>query len=216
MEKRLTTLATIAPYLIWMALMMLLPASAVTYAVRSACTLAALCVYFFAVKAAPSGGARAFVTGLAAGVAVCLLWVLPEQWAWYRDWFVIGAAGAPSEPSVYDPSVCGWPLTLVRLAGSAFVIAVAEELFFRDFLYRWLQKRDWTAVDRRVFDPGAFFWMTGLFALEHDRWFAGALAGAVYGLVYIRRGLAVAILAHVVTNFLLGLYVIDRGAWGFW
>jgi CAAX prenyl protease-like protein len=58
--------------------------------------------------------------------------------------------------------------------------------------------------------------MTGLFALEHDRWFAGALAGAVYGLVYIRRGLAAAILAHVVTNFLLGLYVIDRGAWGLW
>jgi CAAX prenyl protease-like protein len=104
----------------------------------------------------------------------------------------------------------------VRLAGSAFVIALAEELFFRSFLYRWLQNRAWTTVSPRAFDPNAFLWMVALFALEHDRWLAGAMAGALYGLVYLRKGLAAAVLAHMVTNLGLGLYVIWRGEWGFW
>ena len=46
--------------------------------------------------------------------------------------------------------------------------------------------------------------------------FAGAMAGAFYGLVAIRQGVGAAVVAHVVTNLLLGLYVIHTGQWGFW
>lgn len=215
LNRKLHTAATVAPYLVWMALMMLLPATAVDYATRTACTAAALCFYIFTVKPAAPAWPRTLTWGVLAGLAVGVLWVAPESFDWYRRYLIIGG-GAATEPSPYDPAVCGWPLTLVRLAGSAFVIAAAEELFFRDFLYRWLQKRDWTSVDRRTFDLNAFLWMTALFALEHDRWLAGAAAGALYGLVYIRHGLGAAVTAHVVTNLALGLYVIGRGEWGFW
>lgn len=198
-----------------MALMAVLPATAVDYATRAACTAAALGVYLFTVRPAAPLRPRPLVWGVLAGLAVGVLWVVPESFAFYRRYLIFGG-GAATGPSPYDPAVCGWPLTLARLAGSAFVIAAAEELFFRDFLYRRLQSRDWMSVDRRTFDVDAFLWTTALFALEHDRWLAGAAAGALYGLVSIRCGLGAAVTAHVVTNLALGLYVIGRGEWGFW
>jgi CAAX prenyl protease-like protein len=91
-------------------------------------------------------------------------------------------------------------LKLVRLAGSALVISVAEEMFFR----KWLLKY------------AGFWWMVALFALEHDRYLVGAIAGVIYGYVAIRKGLCAAITAHVLTNLLLGLYVLQTGNWRFW
>ena len=55
------------------------------------------------------------------------------------------------------------------------------------------------------------------FGLEHDRWLAGIFAGLAYGLVAIRtRDIWAAVMAHVVTNLLLGLYVLAVGAYSFW
>ena len=206
-----------APYLAWMALMFALPATAASYAVRGGIAAVALFAAFMAGsfgRVEPRFALRMLV-GVAAGILVLALWVGPEQFEWYRRFCVIGGAES-SGPSPYDPAVCGWPLTLARLAGSAFVIAPAEELFFRSFLYRRLQSADWTAVDPRRFDLSAFCWTVGLFALEHDRIVAGAAAGAIYGLVAMRRGLGAAVVAHVVTNLALALYVIKTGAWAFW
>ncbi len=215
------TLGAAAPYLLWMTLMLVLPASATGYAVRTFLTFAAL---FFlyprmsdeATDARKGAVWKALSWGVLVGTAVCVLWVYPERFDWYRRFFVVGGGSAVLAVSPYEPDVCGWPLTLWRLVGSAFVIAPAEELFFRSFLYRRLQSRDWTAVRLSTFDRSAFLWTVGLFALEHDRLVVGALAGVAYGWLAIRRGLGAAILAHVVTNLLLGLYVIRFGEWGFW
>ena len=209
---------TIAPYLAWMAMMLALPQTAWAYGVRSLVAgslLAAFFVYFPSVRRVPS--AKAVAWGVGAGLLVCLLWIWPEQFDIYRRLFVVGGgSAAASAPSPYDPSVCGWPLTLAKLAGSAFVIAPAEELFFRSFLYRWIQGGESAGARLDRFDLTAFLWTVGLFALEHDRYLAGIMAGVVYGLLAIRKGLASAIVAHVVTNFALGVYVICRGAWAFW
>jgi CAAX prenyl protease-like protein len=104
----------------------------------------------------------------------------------------------------------------LRLIGSAFVIAPAEELFFRAYLYRRLQSEEWRSVDRRRFDWSAFLWTTGLFAVEHNRIVAAVMAGVFYLFVYRRYGLFAAALAHVVTNLLLALFVLYSGAWSFW
>lgn len=207
-----------APYLAWMALMFALPATAVSYAVRggiAAVALFAACMAGSFGRVEPRFALRMLV-GVAAGLLVLALWVCPEQFEWYRRFCVLGGGAELAGPSPYDPADCGWPLTLARLAGSAFVIAPAEELFFRSFLYRRLQSADWTAVDPRRFDLSAFCWTVGLFALEHDRIVAGAAAGAIYGLVAMRGGLGAAVTAHVVTNLALGIYVVKTGAWAFW
>ena len=210
---------------------MVLPVTAWSYAVR---TLATALVGVFClwncrrpagaaalVAANGPAGAAALVAavGLLAGVVVTVLWIVPETSSFYRTWFCWPLGSLPaasSDPSPYDPTVCGWALTIAKLVGSAFVIAPVEEVFFRSFLYRWLQKRDFLSIPLSRFNLSAFLWMVFLFTLEHDRPLAAALAGALYGLVAIRFGLASAIVAHITTNLLLALHVIFSRSWSFW
>jgi len=214
------TLAAVLPFGVWIALMTLLPQNAAAYATRSAATAAALAWSCFILKPCWRISSRALSWGIAAGVFVAAFWIFPENWGWYRRWILwpIGAELPPdAAPAPYDPAVCGWTLTIAKLVGSAFVIAPAEELFFRSFLYRRLQSRDWWAVPLSRFDVSAFVWSAGLFCLEHPpRFVVAAACGAVYGFTAVRHGLGAAIVAHVVTNLLLALHVIYHGAWGFW
>lgn len=220
----------ISPFAIWMGLMFLLPSSSAWgYAFRtiaSAVALAAAYVYFTGKAALDAQVIRrekglsplSVLFGLAVGVLVAVLWIAPEYLSFYRHWCVIGDVPAPTDlqSSQYDPSKCGWTLTIFRLIGSAFIIAPAEELFFRAYLYRRLQDGDWRGVDRRNFDWSAFLWTTGLFALEHNRIVAAVMAGAFYLFVYMRFGFLSAAIAHIVTNFLIAIFVLYTGAWAFW
>ena len=211
-----------APFAVWIALQTLLPATAWAYAARSLATLAAFAPLVILRRGEIAAPPRAVVqsaAGLAVGAAVCVMWIAPDCSTFYRTWFCwpIGSLPPPSNaPSPYDPAVCGWWLTTAKLVGSAFIIAPAEELFFRSFLYRWLQRRDFLSVPLGQFDLSAFLWTVLLFTLEHDRPFVAALTGAIYGLLAIRLGILSAIVAHVVTNLLLAIYVIRYGMWAFW
>ena len=217
-------IASIIPYVVWMVLMAALPSTAAAYAIRSFATLATAAVCYGYVWKRPetqdilSNGQtvklsnRQTIYAVLAGVVVWALWVFPERFEFYRQYFIIGEATS-SGPSPYSPEVCGWPLTLIRLFGSAFVIATVEEIFFRGFLYRYICKGDWRKTS---FDLQAFAWVCALFALEHNRILAAILAGAVYSLVSIRYGLKYAIYAHITTNLILGLQVIFFAQWSFW
>ena len=209
----------------WIALQTALPATAWAYAVRTAAT-AAVGLFCWqrqrmnrTVSQRSTGKMHVVPIGILVGVLVTVLWIVPELSDVYRTWFCwpIGSLPTPSsKPSPYDPAVCGWALTITKLIGSAFVIAPVEEVFFRSFLYRWLQQRDFLSVPLSRFDLSAFLWTVFLFTLEHDRPLAAAMAGALYGFTAIRFGLTSAIAAHVTTNLLLALHVMFCGAWAFW
>ncbi len=211
-----------APFAVWIALQTLLPATAWAYAVRSFATLAAFVPLVILRRGDISVPPRAIMQtaiGLATGTAVCVMWIAPDYSEFYRTWFCWPIGSLPpqsGDPSPYDPAVCGWWLTIAKLVGSAFIIAPAEELFFRSFLYRWLQKRDFLSVPLSQFDLSAFLWTMFLFMLEHDRPLVAALTGAFYGILAIRLGILSAIVAHVATNLLLAIYVIRYGMWAFW
>lgn len=218
----------VIPFAVWLVLMAGLGAPAGwKYAVRVVAALAALLVLRPFRDYAPPR-IRNLPLALVAGVVVFLLWVVPElggagPWAGLREFYLkyavlpFGRVPVVQSPSPYAPEVCGWPLALVRLGGSALVIAVIEEFFWRGLIYRRLTARDFLSVDPGVFRAGAFLATMICFGFEHDRWLAGALAGAVYGWVYLRtRDIWAACFAHVVTNLLLGLYVLATGAYAFW
>ena len=192
--------ASILPYAVWMAMMMLLPPTSECYAARTLVTAILMlpCLFYLERHHGVIYRNRTLFPelfwGFLVGIVVLVAWVWPEQFEWYRKWCIYGDGGTSA---IAESDMV---LKLVRLVGSAFVISVAEELFFRRFLMRF----------------AGFWFMVLLFAVEHDRWLVGALAGVVYGLLAIRRGLGSAIVAHVVTNLVLGVWVLLSGQLRFW
>jgi len=117
----------------------------------------------------------------------------------------------------YAPEECGWHFTAIRILGSAFVIGIIEEFFWRGFVYRWAQKVEWLKIDIGHFDWKIFFFVALFFGLEHHRWFVGIIAGLAYGWMVIRtRDIWAAAVAHALTNLLLGLYVVWADKYVFW
>lgn len=199
------SVALIAPYAAWMALMSLLPQTAWAYALRGAITAGLLIAGWFGSKpekCARARASRASLVGLLVGVLVLVVWIAPEPWLF---------VSSSSSPSPYAPETCGWPLTIAKLCASAFVISVAEELFFRKWLVEF----------------AGFGWMLILFGVEHMRWDLGLARGSVfiaegvfagfcYGIIAKKYGILSAIIAHAVTNLLLGFYVIFANRWYYW
>jgi CAAX prenyl protease-like protein len=81
------------------------------------------------------------------------------------------------------------------------MVPIAEELAFRGLLHRWLISRRFDTVAFAQFSWLAFVVSSLLFGFMHQRWIAGALAGAVFALVMYRSGrLSDAIAAHMAAN----------------
>ena len=158
------------------------------------------------------------------GALVYWIWILPES-AWmqaHAPWFHafyqrFGILGETTADPAFAPENAGWLYTVIRLCGSAFVIALAEEFFWRGFAYRRLQQVQFTEAHPEDFSIVAFAIVTIAFGFEHARWLVGIIAGVGYGLLYIKtRNLWSAILAHMITNWLLGLYVLQTQSYQFW
>jgi CAAX prenyl protease-like protein len=116
-----------------------------------------------------------------------------------------------------EASVLAWFFVMVRILGSGLVVPPLEEVFFRSFIYRYLAKKDFLSVPLGKYIAMPFFVTAIIFGLEHREWLAGILAGLIYGgLVIWKKRLRDAIVAHAVTNLLLGLWVVWRGAYQFW
>lgn len=151
----------------------------------------------------------ALATALVIGVVVLVLWISLDA-----GWMIVG-----SSPG-YDPRVDGhidWLLVVIRIAGAALVVPVMEELFWRSFLMRWIDSPEFESVEPSQLSLKSFAITVLLFGFEHNLWLAGMVAGAAYGWLYKRhRNLWSPILAHAVTNGLLGLWVLRTGNWSYW
>jgi CAAX prenyl protease-like protein len=143
------------------------------------------------------------------GIVVLVLWVNLDL-----PWMTIGSA------SGYDPRTNGeidWLLVTIRIAGAALIVPVMEELFWRSFLMRWLEDANFKLVDPARIGLKAFVIPCVLFGFEHNLWLAGIVAGVAYSVLYMRhRNLWSPILAHAITNGLLGFWVVYTGGWQFW
>ena len=151
-----------------------------------------------------------WVWAVTGGIAVFLAWIAIDQ-----DWAVL------SQPTGYAPLRPDGSVdpvqALGRLAGFALVVPVMEELFWRSLVLRWIERHDFQSVAPREVGWRAFAITTALFAVEHEWWLAGAVAGADYNWLYMRSGnLWVAVVAHAITNGVLGLWVLHTGRWEFW
>jgi CAAX prenyl protease-like protein len=157
----------------------------------------------------PLPGLSQLLSALAVGVLVWVLWINLDL-----PWMTVG-----SSPG-YDPRTNGefdWLLVVIRILGAALVVPVMEELFWRSFVMRWVDSADFEALDPARVGLKGFLVSVVLFGFEHNLWLAGIVAGVAYSLLYMRhRKLWSAVLAHAVTNGLLGIWVVATGNWQFW
>ena len=110
-----------------------------------------------------------------------------------------------------------WPRIVVRWIGAALLVPLIEELFWRSFLMRWLERPVFEGVDPRRVGLKAIMLSTFVFTLAHTLWLAAAIAGLAYAWLYMRSGkLWVPVIAHAVTNGALGIWVVATGNWQFW
>lgn len=161
------------------------------------------------------------------GVAVFAVWVgVSGEWTTQSSlWVKIGLSKPPKflAPD-WNPfeqfgngATLAWFFVAVRILGSALVIPPIEEIFYRSFLYRYIAKHEFLSVPMNQFFPVPFLATTAIFGFAHNEWFAGLFCGAAYQWLVIRKGrLGEAMTAHAITNFLLGIWVVWRGAWHFW
>ena len=147
---------------------------------------------------------------LAVGMLVYILWVRMD-WPW----------AIQGELKGYDPFQVGlnlgWLLAGIRLFGASVVVPIMEELFWRSFLIRWIVNARFESVPFGTFTLGSFLVTVVLFGLEHNLWLAGMMAGAAYNLLfYWTRRLWPCVLAHALTNFVLGVHVLVTQEWRWW
>ncbi len=151
-------------------------------------------------------------TAFLCGILALIIWVVPEGLIFQLD-----------QSSCFNPNALGDSqaamvgLVSVRLIGSALVVPIMEELFWRSFLMRYLIDSDFKSVSLGAFTWFSFVGVAIVFGLEHNRIVVGIIVGFLYGLLLIRqKKLTGVIFAHAVTNLGLGIYVLATGSWMFW
>jgi uncharacterized protein len=158
---------------------------------------------------APLPSALQLLAAIATGILVLVLWIQLDA-----PWMSLGTSPG------YDPrsnEQLDWLLIVLRIAGAALVVPIMEELFWRSFVMRWVDCADFETLSPARVGIKGFVVSVVLFGFEHNLWLAGIVAGVAYSLLYMRhRNLWSAVLAHAVTNGLLGAWVVATGSWAFW
>ncbi len=159
------------------------------------------------------------------GVGVFAVWVgLNGDWTTQTSlWVKLGISSPPKTPAVawnpndhFSPALA-WFFVVVRILGSTLIVPPLEEVFYRSFLYRYIAKPDFMSVPLNKFLPVPFLATAAVFGFSHNEWLAGILCGAAYQWLVLRKNrLGDAMTAHAITNFLLGVWVVWKGAWNFW
>ena len=159
----------------------------------------------------PVGIFQRVVLASAVGLLVFVLWILPE------GRYPLLGESASWNPYEHLPAPGAFLWVGFRLLGAVVVVPIMEELFWRSFLLRYLINPDFKAIPLGHFTWFSFIATVLLFGVEHHRWLSGILAGICYNLLLYRtKSLPACILAHALTNLVLGIYVLTTQQWGYW
>jgi CAAX prenyl protease-like protein len=222
LAERYPSLPYVAPFLVFMALLALgprLPIGAREEAILRVSLLAL--VLWFCSRSVISFRTTHALTSVALGIAVFALWITPDILfpAW-RDSFLFnnGLTGRV-EGNLAPEARADWVVIMLRCTRAIILVPIIEELFWRAWLPRWVDRmEDFRVVPLGQYSRAAFLLTAVLFASEHGSlWDVGLLAGLLYNWWMSRtRSLGDLILAHGVTNACLSIYVLMEGRWEYW
>jgi uncharacterized protein len=151
---------------------------------------------------------------VAIALVVFFLWIAPQEF------FSFAPRLRGFDPDVFaGEPFAYWATVIMRFLRLVIVVPLVEEIFWRGFLLRYLIDQRFFAVPFGKFTWLSFSIVTVAFCFGHSKpdWIAALLAGALYNSVaYRTKSLASCVVAHSVTNLLLGLWIMRTGQWGFW
>lgn len=210
-----------APFAVYLALLILRSVHPLPDFTEQAVGLAAMTlVLWFVARPAMDFRVRRWAPTLLLGVGIFAIWIGPDLlFPAYRhsllfENVMIGTARSSlSEGARHDPVVLA-----MRVIRSVVIVPIAEELFWRGWMMRWLIKADFQQIPLGAYTPMSFWVLAVLFAAEHGSyWDVGLAAGVIFNLWMVRtKSLGDLILAHAVTNACLAAYVIAAGKWEYW
>jgi hypothetical protein len=151
---------------------------------------------------------------IAAGVAVFVLWIAPQQFLG----FSARTDGFNPEVFAANPTAY-WATVVFRFLRLVVVVPLVEEIVWRGFLLRYFIREDFDQVPFGTFSWQSFGIVTVAFTAAHSMsdWPAALLTGAIYNAVaYRTKNLSACVLTHAITNLLLGLWIMNTKQWGFW
>lgn len=133
------------------------------------------------------------------------------------DWFNMGQRSA-FDPlaELADRPLLAYGFLVVRFWGLAVIVPVIEEFLLRGFVMRYFFQHDWWNVSFGRLSPAAIVAGTLVPILTHPTsellavvvWFS-----MVTWLMWRTRNMWDCVVAHGVTNFLLGAWVVFSGDW---
>ena len=154
---------------------------------------------------------------VAVGVVVIVVWIGADPFYSGVTRLMGGKPSVPFDPTSIKPVEWRYVFIGFRVFGAVVVVALMEEVFWRGFLIRWLDGKDFKSVQIGICSWKAFGITVVLFSLEHEQWLAGMVCGALYNWLYCRRkDLFSCVLAHATSNAALAAWVLWRGDWKFW
>lgn len=149
------------------------------------------------------------------GLAVFGIWVWVENNIAYPHFLGERTAYNPFE-KIPDESM-RWTFLAFRFFGLVLMVPVMEELFWRSFLLRYASNPEFQSLPVGEATPQGFAIMVLLFAGTHPEWLVALVAAIAYGALLLKtKSLFAALIAHLVTNLALGIWVVTQGDWKFW
>jgi CAAX prenyl protease-like protein len=156
----------------------------------------------------------------ALGMAVFAIWIAPDlAFPGYRGhWLFSNALLGDVQAGLSAAERSDAAVLALRGLRAAVIVPIAEELFWRGWLMRWLIHPKFTEVPLGTYAASSFWLVAALFASEHGPyWDVGLAAGVLYNWWMLRtKSLGDLILAHAVTNAALSVYVVAAGKWEYW
>ena len=151
---------------------------------------------------------------VAMSLVVFALWIAPQQF------FGFSPRVTGFDPDVFAAQPAAyWATVFFRFLRLVIIVPLVEEIFWRGFLLRYLINEKFTEVPIGAFSWFSFSIVTLAFGFSHSPsdWIAALLTGALYNLVaYRTQSLISCVIAHGVTNLLLGIWIMTTRQWGFW
>lgn len=163
---------------------------------------------------------RYLLGSLAVGIAVFFLWIGPDVvWPNYRThWLFQNSITGKLATTIPEDLLDDRMVLIFRTIRAVLIVPIAEELFWRAWLLRWMAAKEFWRLPIGSYTPMSFGLTAVLFASEHGPyWDVGLLTGLIYNWWMVRtRSLGDCILMHAVTNACLSGYVIYAKQWQYW